>query len=56
MSVYLGAKIKFFLQFSKFRAINSFYLQKNQVDALFFLLFFGDYKDFIYFCTDIINP
>ena len=47
MSVYLGAKITFFLQFSKFRAINSVYLQKNQVDALFFLLFFGDYKDFI---------
>ena len=55
MSVYLGAKIEFFLQYSKFRAINSFYFKKIQSYVIFFFLFFGDYKVFIYFCTDIIN-
>ena len=47
MSVYLGAKIKFFLQYSKFRAINSFYFKKNQSYVIFFSLFFGDSKVFL---------
>ena len=47
MSVYLGAKIKFFLQYSKFRAINSFYFKKIELDTIFFSLFFGDSKVFL---------
>ncbi len=55
MSVYLAAKIKFFLQYSKFRSINSFYLQKIQFKCIIFLLFLEMTKFFSKFAATLLT-
>ena len=55
MSIYLGTKIEFFSQITKFNAKNQLYLNKITLYRIFSTHFFGYYQDYLYFCSVLLT-